>query len=182
VFFSYTFVYQSSWSFLCSIAAVNVCALKQPCKNGGECENKEDGYTCKCEAGFTGTNCERSKLSVFNFASKVWLISGILYPTPSLPRNFCNNSYLDTYVNTCLLIRLQISRKLSKYRYWSQIFNVDLILQREEYLLKSVKFTIRYTKNVLDKPGHGCGIISERFSDTTMNLKRLAYGDTKPKR
>lgn len=111
--FSYTFVYQSSWSFLCSIAAVNVCAEKQPCKNGGECENKEDDYTCKCKAGFTGTNCERSKLSVFKFASKVWLISGILYPTPSLPRYYCNKSYLDTYVNTCLLIRLQISRKLS---------------------------------------------------------------------
>jgi len=37
---------------------LNACSEKQPCKNGGECENKDEGYICKCEAGFTGTNCE----------------------------------------------------------------------------------------------------------------------------
>jgi len=40
---------------------VNVCSEKQPCKNGGKCENKDEGYICRCEAGFTGTNCERNR-------------------------------------------------------------------------------------------------------------------------
>ncbi len=35
----------------------------QPCRNGGECFDEVDGYTCICVTGYTGTNCERSKLN-----------------------------------------------------------------------------------------------------------------------
>jgi len=31
-----------------------------PCKNGGECINGDNTYTCKCMPGYTGTNCETS--------------------------------------------------------------------------------------------------------------------------
>ena len=32
-----------------------------PCRNGGECEDAVNKYTCKCAAGYTGSRCETSK-------------------------------------------------------------------------------------------------------------------------
>ena len=29
-----------------------------PCKNGGDCENHERGYKCKCKGHMFGSNCE----------------------------------------------------------------------------------------------------------------------------
>ena len=29
-----------------------------PCDNGGTCSDFVDGYTCTCDAGYTGTHCE----------------------------------------------------------------------------------------------------------------------------
>ena len=36
---------------------IDNCAFK-PCKNGGTCTDKVDGFICTCTAGFKGANCE----------------------------------------------------------------------------------------------------------------------------
>ena len=36
----------------------DTCAEEKLCKNGAECENTDDGYKCKCKAGFEGKDCE----------------------------------------------------------------------------------------------------------------------------
>ncbi|XP_072181687.1 cadherin EGF LAG seven-pass G-type receptor 2-like [Diadema setosum] len=39
---------------------INFC-YSNPCANGGVCVQKEAGYTCLCQEGFIGTNCEMDK-------------------------------------------------------------------------------------------------------------------------
>lgn len=43
-------------AYLCD-TEVNLC-YSNPCKNGGTCQRKEGGYSCSCNSGYTGTNCE----------------------------------------------------------------------------------------------------------------------------
>lgn len=43
-------------AYLCD-TEVNLC-YSDPCENGGTCKQKENGHTCLCKNGFTGTNCE----------------------------------------------------------------------------------------------------------------------------
>ena len=39
-----------------STRTTNHC-FSNTCRNGGTCINRADGYTCRCAAGYTGTNC-----------------------------------------------------------------------------------------------------------------------------
>ena len=39
------------------ILDINECE-SNPRENGGTCTDMEDGYTCACESGFTGTVCQ----------------------------------------------------------------------------------------------------------------------------
>eukprot|EP00794_Sanderia_malayensis_P004747 gene4747-5371_t len=36
---------------------INHCS-PNPCQNGGSCTSSSSGYTCSCQAGYTGVNCE----------------------------------------------------------------------------------------------------------------------------
>ena len=42
-----------------------------PCLNGGECKEKEGGYKCRCQSGFTGDNCEEGENGAL--ACKQWV-------------------------------------------------------------------------------------------------------------
>ena len=42
---------------------INECAII-PCLNGGTCTDGVNNYTCSCAAGFTGNDCETSKLEI----------------------------------------------------------------------------------------------------------------------
>ncbi|KAI0233625.1 hypothetical protein LSAT2_016145 [Lamellibrachia satsuma] len=57
---------------LCQVAVygthVHESCDSWPCLNGGECKNKENGYTCMCKGRINGTNCEN--------AGKNWAIDG----------------------------------------------------------------------------------------------------------
>ena len=46
------------------LSDVNECE-SNPCRNGGTCVNQWHRYSCMCQLGFTGYNCERSKC--FNY-------------------------------------------------------------------------------------------------------------------
>ena len=46
-----------------SISEINECN-SVPCQNGGQCIDEINKYSCLCEAGFTGLNCETGNLSL----------------------------------------------------------------------------------------------------------------------
>ena len=52
---------------------INECA-SSPCQNGGTCSDLVNSYTCNCAGGFTGGNCQTSKLSVNSYLTSVYLL------------------------------------------------------------------------------------------------------------
>ena len=50
--------------------AVNHC-ISNPCKNGANCTSSWSDYQCSCLPGYTGVNCETSKLHVIKRPNKV---------------------------------------------------------------------------------------------------------------
>ena len=36
---------------------INECE-SQPCQNGGRCDDDDNRFTCTCQDGYTGDNCE----------------------------------------------------------------------------------------------------------------------------
>ena len=55
-----TYLVQFMYSMRELLAVVDVCSSDGPCQHGATCRNDgHGGYSCSCEAGFSGTNCER---------------------------------------------------------------------------------------------------------------------------
>ena len=46
-----------------------------PCANGGECENRDNAYSCTCLAGYTGTNCETGEHSIDGYNVTAYIIT-----------------------------------------------------------------------------------------------------------
>ena len=36
--------------------------------NGGTCQEKVNGYDCKCDDGFSGAECDKGKVECFSFS------------------------------------------------------------------------------------------------------------------
>ena len=48
---------------VCSSTDVNECG-SSPCQNGATCNDQVNKYRCTCVAGYAGTNCQTSKLTI----------------------------------------------------------------------------------------------------------------------
>ena len=44
----------------------NACRF-HPCENNAQCEDKINGYICKCISGFGGPNCQERKFYLIYF-------------------------------------------------------------------------------------------------------------------
>ena len=44
-------------------AFVGECA-SSPCQNGGTCVDSVNSYSCNCDAGFSGANCEAGNILI----------------------------------------------------------------------------------------------------------------------
>jgi hypothetical protein len=60
-------------SFYFLFADINECA-SNPCKNGAQCVNGQNSFTCNCASGWTGTTCTTGILSLLLY-NKVSFIS-----------------------------------------------------------------------------------------------------------
>ena len=52
---------------------INECK-SNPCENDSTCTDVEDGYTCACESGFTGPECQTGML-IFSLSSEIFHLS-----------------------------------------------------------------------------------------------------------
>ena len=49
--------------FMCVFTAINEC-VSAPCRNGGRCLDRHNGYRCACKPGYTGTYCETGNYGI----------------------------------------------------------------------------------------------------------------------
>ena len=54
-------VHVSDFSIMHFTTDIDEC-LSMPCQNLGTCVDQVNGFSCQCLAGFTGTQCQTSKL------------------------------------------------------------------------------------------------------------------------
>ena len=50
-------------TFVIFIVDIKECD-SSPCRHGGTCTDAMNRYTCKCNAGYTGTSCETSEIDL----------------------------------------------------------------------------------------------------------------------
>ena len=63
---------RSSFSFFVFVTDIDDCS-PNPCLNGGSCSDGVNSYTCSCVAGYSGNNCQTSKLKFSTLRTKLIL-------------------------------------------------------------------------------------------------------------
>ncbi len=62
-----------------AVAVIPFCD-SDPCKNGGTCTNKLNGFTCACNAGYTGSQCEVGECdkikTIYNYLNNSLKVGG----------------------------------------------------------------------------------------------------------
>ena len=48
-----------------------------PCKNGGQCTNLKNDYSCKCTGGFEGKDCSRGECQLKHLVLFLLLLVGV---------------------------------------------------------------------------------------------------------
>ena len=48
------------------VVDINECEIN-PCEHGGTCTDMVDGYSCVCESGYTGSECQTGNLNIYLF-------------------------------------------------------------------------------------------------------------------
>ena len=81
---------------------INECA-SNPCRNGGQCKNRLNYYTCTCADGYIGTHCEQGKLRI-SFVVSLDMSNGHNIWSPvsdmfvvDITRISCKSSILDSF-------------------------------------------------------------------------------------
>ena len=60
------------FSFSVFVTDIDDCS-PNPCLNGGSCSDGVNSYTCSCVAGYSGNNCQTSKLKFSTLRMKLIL-------------------------------------------------------------------------------------------------------------
>ena len=60
------------FSFLILLIETDECS-STPCQNGGTCTDLINAYSCTCEDGYEGTDCETGNYSLFSFEKSVYI-------------------------------------------------------------------------------------------------------------
>ena len=57
------------WNFVTNFSTEIDECLSSPCQNNGSCRDHLNGYSCLCQTGFTGRNCESGLLKLSSVSS-----------------------------------------------------------------------------------------------------------------
>ena len=72
-----------------------------PCENGGTCTDMEDGYSCACESGFTGPECETGNIN-FSLCGHIYRINKISYWVKLSLLCYCEICFCCAFFPVCI--------------------------------------------------------------------------------
>ena len=74
-----TLIDREKWDYIESVNYKTFCQERNPCNNHGLCKHSHLDYTCICNDGYFGQNCEFIKIEDFAIDFKKQITTGILY-------------------------------------------------------------------------------------------------------
>uniref|UniRef100_A0A0K0E8Y1 Delta-like protein n=1 Tax=Strongyloides stercoralis TaxID=6248 RepID=A0A0K0E8Y1_STRER len=112
---------------LCNIR-LNLCQLKNTCKNGGICKSKKDGtFSCECKNGYYGRYCQKKKKTC---NEHICLNNGTCYiHSDGTPTCKCINNFIGNYCQIKLIKNHKINVEIKGGQPQNINFsNINMIL------------------------------------------------------